>query len=69
MAEQRSRSMWSHTSNILAMLYNANRPPKTRALRASNFNPHLVRSPRKSRVSVEDLTRSIVKLAQARLKG
>ena len=40
MAEGRIEESWTHTAEILAMLYNANRDPKrSRPMRASEFNP------------------------------
>jgi hypothetical protein len=41
MAEGRSRSLWGHTSALLAMLANTHRDPKkSRAWRPEDFDPH-----------------------------
>ena len=41
MAEGRSRSTWSHTSTVLAMIANVNRDPKkSDPFRPSDFDPH-----------------------------
>ena len=41
MAEGRDRQCWNHTSQLLALIANANRDPKKgRAFRPSDFNPY-----------------------------
>lgn len=40
-------SDWSQTSELLAMAYNMNRAPKTKAIPSSRFNPFGRRSPRR----------------------
>lgn len=47
MAEGRSKSLWSHTSEVLAIIAEANRDPEKRSspFTASMFNPHV---PKKS---------------------
>lgn len=46
MADGRSKSEWSHTSNILAMFANVNRDPKKRKrpYESKEFNPHFMKS-------------------------
>jgi hypothetical protein len=39
MADGRLRAEWSQTSEVLAMLYNVNRPPKTKPIPAWKFSP------------------------------
>lgn len=39
MAEGKQRHDWNHTSHILALVYNAFRPPRSSALSPSDFNP------------------------------
>ena len=39
MAEGRIRLEWNQTSEILAMLYNANKPPKEEPLYPHHFHP------------------------------
>lgn len=39
MAEGRQRESWNHTAQILAMLYNAHRDPKSRAMKPAEFHP------------------------------
>lgn len=42
MAEARSKQLWLHTSNVLALVANVNRDPKKqkRPFTAAMFNPH-----------------------------
>lgn len=47
-AEGRAKLEWRQTSEILALLYNANRDPeKTQPLTADDFNPYSDRRPGK----------------------
>jgi hypothetical protein len=39
MAEARQREAWSHTSQLLAMLYNAHRGRAARAMKPIEFHP------------------------------
>jgi len=39
MVEGKQRNEWNHTSHILALVYNAFRPPRTSALSPNDFNP------------------------------
>lgn len=39
MAEGRLQMEWAQTSEILALIYNANRPPKFKAIPSWKFNP------------------------------
>lgn len=67
MAEGRSRSLWGHTSSVLCLLANVNRDPKkTRAYRPADFDPHATpgRRLRGRRVSVERLTKDIMRMAE-----
>lgn len=42
MGEGRSRSMWAHTSALLAMEANLHRDPKkSRSFKPDDFNPHM----------------------------
>lgn len=59
MAEGRSRQAWAHTSNILAMLYNANRGSSQAARGPAAFNPYLHERPA-MRMTVEELCGMIV---------
>ncbi len=43
MTESRQREMWNHTSVILAMLANVNRPKRIRAFKPVDFHPMPVR--------------------------
>ena len=41
MAEGRDRQCWNHTSQLLALIANANRDPKkSRVFRPADFNPY-----------------------------
>ena len=41
MAGARSEALWSHTSALLAMIFNAHRDPKkTKPARPDDWNPH-----------------------------
>jgi hypothetical protein len=44
MAEARQREDWNHTAGLLAMVYNAHRAPKARAMKPAEFHP-FVRQP------------------------
>ncbi len=39
MTEARQREMWNHTSTLLAMLANVNRPKRMRAFKPDDFHP------------------------------
>lgn len=39
MVEGRQRNEWNHTSQILAMIYNAHRSPKSRMMKPAEFHP------------------------------
>ena len=39
LAEARQREAWSHTSQVLAMTYNAHRGKGARAMKPAEFNP------------------------------
>jgi hypothetical protein len=41
MAEGRSRLEWAQTSQLLAMLFNTHRDPKTPAVKPDAFNPYV----------------------------
>ncbi|MCL4193729.1 MAG: hypothetical protein KJZ87_18470 [Thermoguttaceae bacterium] len=41
MADGRQRAAWNHTAQVLAMLYNAYRDRRTKALAPSDFHPYL----------------------------
>jgi len=41
MVEGRQRDQWNHTAQVLAMLYNAFRDHKTRALSPADFHPFM----------------------------
>lgn len=43
MATARSRAEWDRTSTVLAMLYNSNRKPDSRAATADDFMPAVFR--------------------------
>jgi len=41
MSEGRSRSLWAHTSSVMALIANVNRDPKkSRPFQPSDFSPH-----------------------------
>lgn len=40
MANGRSRSLWDHTSHLMALIANVNRDPKKKPIDPSVFNPH-----------------------------
>ena len=40
MAEEHRKGAWEQTSEVLAMIANVNRDPKTRAYRPSDFSPY-----------------------------
>lgn len=65
MAEGRSRAAWAHTSHLLWMTASVNRDPKkSRPFRPADFDPHS--APKRSRPSVEQLTREILKVAETK---
>lgn len=74
MAEGRSRAEWGHTSSVLALLANCHRDPKRRRkpFTPSDFNPYTQprrrTTGRKSHVSVEQLTRDILAVAEYKRK-
>ena len=39
MAEGHKREAWNHTAELLAMIYNAHRDGKTRAMKPAEFHP------------------------------
>ena len=41
LAEARQREAWSHTSQILAMVYNSHRGKGTRPMKPAEFNPFI----------------------------
>jgi hypothetical protein len=43
MAEGRGKFAWAQTSQVLAMLYNANRDPKKPAAKPADFDPYAER--------------------------
>jgi cytochrome P450 len=51
MAEGRARLEWGQTSQVLCMLYNANRDPKKPAASPDDFNPHA--PPKRPRISMK----------------
>lgn len=70
MAEGRSREAWGHTSHLLCLIANVNRDPKkSRPFRPEQFNPHAAPKRVRRRVSVEALTRAILRVAEVKGKG
>jgi hypothetical protein len=68
MAEGRSRTLWSHTSTLIAAMANIHRDPdRTRAFRPDQFNPHEARGRERAHVSVERLTDEIMMVAESKL--
>jgi len=45
MVEGRKREAWNHTAQLLAMVYNAHRDSKRRAMRPAEFHPMAERPP------------------------
>jgi hypothetical protein len=39
MAEGRQRNQWNHTAQLLAMIYNAHRDPRSRLMKPAEFHP------------------------------
>ncbi len=57
MAEGRKREAWNHTAQLLAMIYNAHREPRSELLEPARFHPM---TPRPALPKTKDL--SILKL-------
>jgi hypothetical protein len=66
MADARNRAEWGRASSIMALIANVNRDPKKgRALKPKDFHP-FYSSRRRSRVSVEQLSREMTKIARGK---
>jgi hypothetical protein len=63
MAEGRSAFLWNHTSSLLALTANVNRDPKRKAFTPGDFNPHDKSKREEQTISVEQLTREIMAIA------
>jgi hypothetical protein len=56
MAEGHGRDAWSRMSELLSMIYNANRDPsKCRALKSKDFNPYECQRPQAIEVTKENI--------------
>jgi hypothetical protein len=69
MAEACSRDNWDHTSNLMAIIANVFRAKGSRVRQPKDFNPFPPeRRRRRSNVSVEQLTRDIMNVVEAKRK-
>jgi hypothetical protein len=65
-AEAKVKESWDHTASLMALIANVNRDPKKgRALKPKDFHP-FYSSRRRSRVSVEQLSREMTKIARGK---
>jgi len=64
MADGHAKDRWQHTSNLMALIANANRDPKkTRAFKPSDFNPTLSKTSRPDVIVVTKENISLLKHA------
>jgi len=58
MAEERERTAWERTAQLLAMTFNMNRGPKTKPIKPAQFNPFRSRvaAAKKSLPKTKDLS-------------